>query len=312
MAKQKTIAGEICLKGKGVHTGFETTLCFKPAEENTGYVFVRADLPGKPQIPALVDYVCDTSRGTSLKNGTAVVRTIEHVLAAVVGCDIDNIIIELDHEETPIKDGSSKHFTEALLKTGIREQNAERKVYEIPTRCYLKDEEKDVEMYLIPDSEYRITTMIDYNSSVLGKQNAKLKNVTEFNKHFSAARTFVFLSEIQTLLKNNLIQGGDIQNAIVFVDKILSQKELDYLATVFNQPRVTVLKEGILNNVKLNYPNEPARHKTLDILGDLALVGMRFTGHVMAKKPGHKTNIEFAKLIRNKIQEIYGITSVPY
>ncbi len=154
--------------------------------------------------------------------------------------------------------------------------------------------------------------MVDYNSSVLGTQNAKLKNVAEFNEHFSAARTFVFLSEVQALLKHNLIQGGDIKNAIVFVDKILSQDELDYLATVFNQPRVSVLEEGILNNVELNYPNEPARHKTLDVLGDLALVGLRFTGHVMANKPGHKTNVEFAKLIRNKIQETYGNTSLPH
>jgi len=312
MIKQKTIAGEVCIKGKGIHTGYETTLCFKPAEENVGYVFIRTDLPGRPTIPAMADYVFDTSRGTSLRNGDAVVKTIEHVLAAVVGCDIDNVIIELDHEETPIIDGSSKYFTEALLKTGICEQEAERKVYEVPARCYLKDDEKDVEMYLIPDKEYRITTMVDYNSSVLGTQNAKLKNVSEFNENFSAARTFVFLSEVQALLKHNLIQGGDIRNAIVFVDKILSQEELDHLATVFNQPRVSVLEEGILNNVELNYPNEPARHKTLDVLGDLALVGLRFTGHVMANKPGHKTNVEFAKLIRKQIEETYGITSVTH
>lgn len=312
MTKQKTIAREVCIKGKGIHTGYETTLCFKPAQENTGYIFVRSDLSEKPQIPALADYVFDTSRGTSLKKGDAVVKTIEHVLAAVVGCDIDNIVIELDHEETPIIDGSSKYFTEALQKIGVVEQEAERKIYEIKQRCYLKDEEKDVEMYLIPDNEYRITTMVDYNSSVLGTQNAKLKHISEFNENFSTARTFVFLSEVQALLKHNLIQGGDIKSAIVFVDKILSQEELDHLATVFNQPRVSVLEEGILNNVKLNYPNEPARHKTLDVLGDLALVGLRFTGHVMANKPGHKTNVEFAKLIRNQIKQSYGNTSVPY
>ena len=309
MTKQKTIAGEVCIKGKGIHTGHETTLCFKPAPVNAGYTFVRSDLPGKPTIPAMVEYVFDTSRGSSLKNGEVIVRTIEHVLAAVVGCDIDNIIIELDHEETPIIDGSSKYFTEALLKMGICEQEIDRKVYEIKTRCYLKDEEKDVEMYLIPDEEYRITTMVDYNSSVLGTQNAKLKNISEFNEHFSSARTFVFLSEVQALLKHNLIQGGDIKNAIVFVDKILAQDELDHLAKVLNQPRVSVLEKGILNNVELNFPNEPARHKTLDVLGDLSLVGMRFTGHVVANKPGHKTNVEFAKLIRKQIEETYGITN---
>ena len=312
MITQKTIAKEICIKGKGIHTGYETTLCFKPAEKNTGFVFIRSDLNERPQIPALADYVFDTSRGTSLKNGEAIVRTVEHVLAAVVGCDIDNIIIELDHEETPIMDGSSRYFTEALLSAGIKEQDAERIVYTIDSQCYLKDEEKDVEMYLIPDKEFRITTMIDYNNKVLGTQNANLRTIREFNDNFSAARTFVFLSEVQTLLKHNLIQGGDIKNAIVFVDKILSQEELDNLAKVFNQPRVSVLEEGILNNVELVYPNEPARHKTLDVLGDLALVGLRFTGHIMANKPGHKTNVEFAKFIRNEIEQNYGNTNISH
>jgi UDP-3-O-[3-hydroxymyristoyl] N-acetylglucosamine deacetylase/3-hydroxyacyl-[acyl-carrier-protein] dehydratase len=235
------------------------------------------------------------------------VRTVEHVLAAVIGCDIDNILIEIDSEETPILDGSSSPFTTVLLQAGVQEQNVPRQVFQITEKVYLRDEVKDVEMWLIPDEEYRISTMIDYNSKVLTTQKALLKNVSEFNEQFSNSRTFVFLSEVEALLKLNLIQGGDIKNAIVFVDRILSPEELDHLATVFNQPKVSVLKEGVLNNIELHHANEPARHKTLDVLGDLTLVGMRFTGHIIANKPGHKTNVEFAQLIQTKIKATYGI-----
>jgi UDP-3-O-[3-hydroxymyristoyl] N-acetylglucosamine deacetylase/3-hydroxyacyl-[acyl-carrier-protein] dehydratase len=307
MITQKTIKQAVEIHGKGIHTGCITTMRFIPAPPDHGYAFCRVDLDGKPIVKALAGNVFDTSRGTSIRTGNAVVRTVEHVLAAVIGCDIDNILIEIDSEETPILDGSSSPFTTVLLQAGVQEQNVPRQVFQITEKVYLRDEVKDVEMWLIPDEEYRISTMIDYNSKVLTTQKALLNNVSEFNEQFSNSRTFVFLSEVEALLKLNLIQGGDIKNAIVFVDRILSPEELDHLATVFNQPKVSVLKEGVLNNIELHHANEPARHKTLDVLGDLTLVGMRFTGHIIANKPGHKTNVEFAQLIQTKIKATYGI-----
>lgn len=307
MTRQKTIKEAIEIHGKGIHTGCMTTMRFLPAPPDHGYVFCRVDLPEKPLIKALAGNVFDTSRGTSIREGFAVVRTVEHALAAVLGCDIDNVLIEINSEEVPILDGSSSPFTACLLSAGVEEQDAERKVYAIREKVYLRDDVKDVEMWIMPDDEYRISTMVDYNSKVLASQNALLKNIHEFNDQFSKARTFVFLSEVEALLKLNLIQGGDIKNAIVFVDRILSQDELDHLAKVFNQPKVSVLKEGVLNNIELHYSNEPARHKTLDVFGDLTLVGCRFTGHVVANKPGHKTNVEFAQMIQNQINATYGI-----
>ncbi|HPF00780.1 MAG TPA: UDP-3-O-acyl-N-acetylglucosamine deacetylase [Bacteroidales bacterium] len=307
MSRQKTIREPIEIQGKGIHTGCMTTMRFLPAAPNHGYSFCRVDLPGKPIVRALAQNVFDTSRGTSIREGDAIVRTVEHVLAAVLGCDLDNIMIEINSEETPILDGSSAPFTNILQKAGIVEQDAIRIVYNVQKKVYLKDTDKDVEMWLVPDDGYRISTMVDYNSKVLSSQNALLKSVSDFNAEFSKARTFVFLSEVEMLLQRKLIQGGDIKNAVVFVDRMLSQEELDHLAKVFNQPKVNVLKEGVLNNIELNYPNEPARHKTLDVFGDLCLVGCRFTGHVIANKPGHKTNVEFAKMIQNQIQKTYGI-----
>lgn len=307
MNKQKTIKNPVEIKGRGIHTGCTTTLRFLPSPPNSGYVFKRVDLPEQPIVKALVQNVFDTSRGTSIRNGDAIVRTVEHVLAAVLGCDIDNILIEIDSEETPILDGSSAPFTACLQKAGIAEQDVFRIIYNPQKKIYFKDTDKDVEMWLIPDEGYRISTMIDYNNKVLSSQNALLKSISDFNQNFSKARTFVFLSEVEMLLQRNLIQGGDIKNAVVFVDRILSTEELDHLANVFKQPKVTVLKEGVLNNIELYYPNEPARHKTLDVFGDLCLVGCRFSGHIIANKPGHKTNVEFAKLIQNQIQKTYGI-----
>lgn len=306
MIRQKTIQKAVEIHGKGIHTGCMTTMRFLPAPPDSGYSFCRVDLPQKPIIRALAQNVFDTSRGTSIRQNEAVVRTVEHALAAVLGCDIDNILIEIDSEETPILDGSSSPFTAILKEAGTIEQEAERKVFELREKVYLRDEEKDVEMWLVPEKGYRISTMIDYNNKVLASQNALLKSIEDFNEQFSSARTFVFLSEVEALLKLKLIQGGDIRNAIVFVDRQLSQDELDHLATVFNQPRVSVLKEGVLNNIELHFANEPARHKTLDVFGDLSLVGCRFNGHVIANKPGHKTNVAFARLIQQQIESTYG------
>ncbi len=307
MTRQKTISKAVEIHGKGIHTGCMTTMRFLPAPPDFGYVFCRTDLPGKPCVKALAGNVFDTSRGTSIRNGEAEVRTVEHALAAVLGCDIDNILIEIDSSETPILDGSSAPYTAILSNAGIEEQDKERKVFVVNEKVYLRDEVKDVEMWLIPDDQYRISTMVDYNSKVLASQNAMLRSIEDFNAQFSNARTFVFLSEVEALLKRNLIQGGDIRNAIVFVDRILSQEELDHLATVFNQPKVSVLEEGVLNNIQLHHSNEPARHKTLDVFGDLTLVGCRFTGHIIANKPGHKTNVEFALLIQQQIKSTYGV-----
>lgn len=301
MTKQKTIAHDVTIRGKGIHTGSEVTVVFKPSAENSGFRFKRVDLEGAPEIEAIADYASDTSRGTTIEYKGVRVRTVEHVLAALVGLDLDNVTIEIDNEETPIMDGSSWYFVQALKEAGIIDQDAYRQVYDLDFPLHFHDQEKDVEMTLVPFDGFRITTMIDYGTNVLSTQNAVLNDLASFSEEFSRCRTFVFVSELELLLKNNLVRGGDVKNAIVFVDRILSQEELDYLATVFNQPRVTVLQEGILNNLELYYPNEPARHKLLDVVGDLALVGFRFNGHIIAHRPGHKTNVEFAQIIRKAI-----------
>lgn len=301
MTLQKTIAKEISIKGTGIHTGKEVTLTFHPAEPNTGYVFRRIDLEGQPSIKALVDYVFDTSRGTSLKHKEVVVRTVEHVLAALVGLNIDNVIIDIDQEETPIMDGSSQAFVEVLQMAGTIDQEVERVVYDLPENIHLFDQEKNVEMNVLPDEKFRISTMIDYNNPAMPPQSANLSEMAQFASHFAKARTFVFLSEIEVLINHNLIKGGDINRALVFVDKKLEQEQEKKLLSLFNQGELVIPDKGVLNNTKLHYDNEAARHKLLDIVGDMALVGFKFNGHIIANRPGHKTNVELAKMIRQAI-----------
>jgi len=311
--KQKTIKEPISVSGIGLHTGKQVTLTFKPAPVNHGYKFKRVDLNNSPVINADVDYVVDTIRGTSLEYKGIRITTVEHVLAAIAGLNIDNILIELDCSETPIMDGSSKYYVEALLKTGIQEQNAEKKYFVVNSNISYSDPEKKVEMLVIPNEHYKISAMIDYDMKVLGTQNATLNKIEDFKDEIAFCRTFVFLHELEYLFtKDHLIKGGDLNNAIVFVDRVVSQKELDRLATIFNKPKMSIRKEGILNNLELYFPNEPARHKLLDVVGDLALIGMSIKGHVIAHRPGHSSNIEFVKLIKAKIKEDKAKSKVPH
>ncbi len=300
--KQKTIQKEISLEGVGLHTGKKVKLTFKPGPENTGFNFVRTDLEGHPLIEAKANYVTSTQRGTNLEKNGVAVNTSEHVLAAVVGCDIDNIIMELDSPEPPILDGSSKFFVEALEKAGIVEQNAERKVYEVKEIISFKDEESGSEIMIMPSEHFEITTIIDFGTKILGTQNATLNNIGEFNKEIAAARTFSFLHEIEMLLDNDLIKGGDLNNAIVYVDQKLSQKTMKKLSKAFKKDSVKIKPNGILDNLTLHWANEAARHKLLDVLGDLALVGTKIKGKVIATKPGHKINTKFAKKLMKIIQ----------
>jgi UDP-3-O-[3-hydroxymyristoyl] N-acetylglucosamine deacetylase/3-hydroxyacyl-[acyl-carrier-protein] dehydratase len=295
--KQTTINKSISLQGVGIHTGNEVTLTFNPAVENTGYLFKRIDLPGQPEIEALSKYVIDTQRGTTLEKDGVKLKTVEHVLAALVGLEIDNVLIHIDSEEPPIMDGSSKFFVEALEKSGIKELSQNRSEYIVKNILTYKDDETGSEITIIPSDNYEVTTMVNYETKVLGTQNATLSDLSEFKDNFSNARTFSFLHEIEMLLENNLIKGGDLNNAIVYVDKKISDDTMVKLKKAFNKDKVSVKSNGILDNLNLHYPNEAARHKLLDVIGDLALIGKRIRGKIIAKKPGHKTNTMFAKMI---------------
>ncbi len=301
--KQRTIKSEVSVSGAGLHTGQPVIMTFKPAPENHGYKFQRTDLPGKPIIDADVDNVTDTSRGTTITQNGASVSTIEHVLAGLVGLEVDNIMIELDGPETPIMDGSSIMFIDALEKAGFKDQEAYREYYNIPSNIHYSEPDRKVEMVAMPLDDYRFTCMIDYNSPVLGSQHAAITSLSEFKKEIASCRTFCFLHELEMLLEHNLIKGGDLNNAIVVVDKEVSKEELKHLAVLFNRDDIDVAKEGILNNIELRYQNEPARHKLLDMIGDLALVGVPLRGHIMAARPGHAANIAFAKKIKAQIKK---------
>ncbi len=300
--KQTTIRKPVTVSGVGLHTGVTATLTFKPAPENHWYKFKRIDLPGQPVIDVDVENVVDTSRGTTLQQNGARVSTTEHALAALVGLQIDNVLIEVDGPEVPILDGSSRPFIDALEEAGIVEQNAQRDIYELRENIDYEEPTRKVEMLAVPSPEYRITVMVDYNSPVLGTQHAQLHHLSEFKEEFSSCRTFVFLHELEMLVKHNLIKGGDLNNAIVVVDREVSQEKLNELSRLFNRPNVEVKEKGILNNVKLHFQNEPARHKLLDIIGDLALIGQPIRGHVLAARPGHAANIELARKIKGLIK----------
>ncbi|NEW78148.1 MAG: bifunctional UDP-3-O-[3-hydroxymyristoyl] N-acetylglucosamine deacetylase/3-hydroxyacyl-ACP dehydratase [Gelidibacter sp.] len=301
--KQKTIKNEVTLSGVGLHTGNKVTLTFKPAPINHGYVFVRKDLEGEPVIEASAEYVINTQRGTNLEKHGVFVNTSEHVLAAVVALDIDNIIIEINAPEPPIMDGSSKHFVEALEKAEIKEQDAERDEFIVKEIISYKDEETGSEIILMPCDNYQITAMVDFGTKVLGTQNATMNSLSEFKTEIANARTFSFLHELETLLDNNLIKGGDLNNAIVYVDKEISNETMDKLKKAFNKEKLSVKPNGILDNLTLRWANEAARHKLLDVIGDLALVGCRIRGKVIANKPGHLVNTVFAKKLQKIIKQ---------
>jgi UDP-3-O-[3-hydroxymyristoyl] N-acetylglucosamine deacetylase/3-hydroxyacyl-[acyl-carrier-protein] dehydratase len=307
MEKQRTVRVPVELKGVGLHTGEKVILNILPAPENHGYKFQRIDLDGHPIINADVDLVVDTKRGTTLEQNGVKVHTTEHVLAALYGLMVDNALIQIDGPEVPIMDGSSKLFVEAIESVGYQEQDAIREYFELKEILAYEDVEKDVEMLAVPTDggEFRLTVMVDYHSPILGTQHASMYTLDEFKEEISACRTFVFLRELESLAKAGLIKGGDLDNAIVLVEKERTKKELDDLAKLLGKEDYDIKVEGkgILNTVKLQYENEPARHKLLDIVGDFALIGKYIRAHVLAARPGHAGNIAFAKLIKKKITD---------
>lgn len=296
--KQRTIKSAVSVSGVGLHTGKPVTLTFQPAPENHWFKFQRMDLDGQPIIDADADLVVDTSRGTTLEKNGARVHTTEHVLAALLGCGIDNCLIQVTGPEMPIMDGSSRPFVQVLEEIGSIEQAAERDYFELTENITYEDPQKKVEMLAVPQDDFRVTVMVDYGSEVLGTQHASMYRLSDFNKEISPCRTFVFLRELEALLAHDLIKGGDLDNAIVLVDSELPKEKLDHLRKVFNNPDVEVKGMGVLNNTKLHFYNEPARHKLLDIVGDLALVGRPMKIHVLAARPGHAGNVEFAKKLK--------------
>lgn len=301
--KQHTIKGAVSVSGVGLHTGVKSTMTFLPAGPNHGIKFQRIDLPGQPIVEADVDYVVDLSRGTTIEKNGARINTVEHTLAAVVGLEIDNILIQLDGPEPPIMDGSAVQFVDALLTVGTEEQNAIRNFFEVHESITYRDSDRNVEIAALPLDDFRVTVMVDYNSPILGSQHASITDIKQFNKEIASCRTFCFLHELEMLRSQNLIKGGDLSNAIVVVDRVVTESELDSLARLFNRDKVEVKKEGILNNVELRFKNEPARHKLLDVVGDLALIGRPLKAQILAARPGHAANIAFAKKVKKLMQE---------
>ena len=299
---QRTIKNNGTLSGTGLHTGKKAVIYFLPAPINHGIKFQRTDLKNLPIINADVDNVIAVDRGTTLSQNNAIISTVEHLLAAIIGLQIDNLLIQIDGEEIPILDGSSIEFVKSLESCEFKDQDAARNYIEISDRILYKDEKNNVEIAAYPHNNYRITSMVDYNSKVLGSQHYTLNKISKFKKEISKARTFCFLHEIEELFNKNLIKGGDLNNAIVIVDKILKKSKLDQISKMMGRKKVNVEKEGILNNTKLQYNYEPARHKLLDIIGDLALVGRPIKGHIIAARPGHKSNIEFAKILKKSLK----------
>jgi UDP-3-O-[3-hydroxymyristoyl] N-acetylglucosamine deacetylase/3-hydroxyacyl-[acyl-carrier-protein] dehydratase len=296
--KQHTIRKAVSLTGVGLHTGHTATMTFLPAKAHHGYKFQRIDLEGSPTIDADVDLVVDTSRGTTLEQNGARVHTVEHVLAALVGLQIDNCLIQLDGPEPPIADGSSIKFIEILEEAGLEEQNAIRNFYEVKESIIYRNEDANIELMAQPLNDYRLTVMVDYNSPVLGSQHASLHHISDFKKEIAACRTFCFLHELEMLHKAGLIKGGNLDNAIVIVDRQVDEAELAGIATMLGKPKVEVKKEGILNNLELRFKNEPARHKLLDLVGDLALVGRPLKAQIFGSRPGHASNVALAKKIK--------------
>ncbi len=301
--KQHTIKKAVTLSGVGLHTGINVQMTFLPAKPNYGIKFQRIDLEGEPIVDADVDNVVDLSRGTTIEQNGARINTVEHTMAALVGMEIDNILIQLDGPEPPIMDGSSRMFIDALEGVGTEEQNALRNFFTVPESVFYRDAARDVEIAALPLDDYRVTVMIDYKSPVLGSQHASITDISQFKKEIASARTFCFLHELEMLYKNNLIKGGDLDNAIVVVDRVVEDGELDYLAKLFNKPKVIVKEEGILNNVELRHSNEPARHKLLDVMGDLALAGRPIKAQILAARPGHAANVAFAKKIKRLMEQ---------
>jgi UDP-3-O-[3-hydroxymyristoyl] N-acetylglucosamine deacetylase/3-hydroxyacyl-[acyl-carrier-protein] dehydratase len=305
LAQQHTIKRPVTMTGVGLHTGVETTMTFKPAPENYGIRFRRVDMGGAPEIPADVDHVIDVARGTTIGIGDARVHTVEHVLAAFVGLQVDNIIIELDNIEPPIADGSTKPFVDMLLEAGVQEQEAPKDYLIIDQTIEYINEEKGVDIVALPTDDYRVTVLVDYHNPALGSQHTGLFNLEkEFVTEFAPARTFCFLHEVEMLYDQGLIKGGNLDNAIVIVDRELTDGDLKKLAVKLRIDHSLILgQSGILNDKKLHYKNEPARHKLLDLMGDLALIGVPLKAQILAARPGHASNVEFARKVRKLYQQ---------
>tara|TARA_B100000902_G_scaffold399561_1_gene471033 strand:+ start:24119 stop:25501 length:1383 start_codon:yes stop_codon:yes gene_type:complete len=310
MERQKTIKKDISFSGHGIHTGVFTNMTLIPAPENTGIVFIRTDKKFL-KIKADVENVISTERSTNLSVGNVLVKTVEHILAAISGNDIDNIYINIDNEEIPIMDGSAKIFSDEISKTGIISQNAQKKIYVIEKKIRYYDKDSDTEIIALPSEGFEIDLTIDYNSKVLGTQNIKLEKISDFNTEISSSRTFCFLNELEILLEKNLIKGGDLNNAIVFVENEIDKTKLSNLAKVFNKKDINRNQNGILNNIKLRFDNEAARHKLLDLIGDLTLTSYKLKCKIIANKTGHYHNIKFAKKIKEIINKKMK-TEAPY
>lgn len=308
---QHTLKGPVTISGVGLHTGAQVNMTLKPAPPGFGIKFQRIDLPEQPVVKADVDYVVDTTRSTTLEHSGARVSTIEHIMAALAGTGVDNVLIELNGPEVPIMDGSAAPFMEVLDEVGSQEQDAKKVYYSIDTNISYYDEVKKVEMVALPAVDYRITCLIDFNSPVLGTQHANLKGLHEFRKEIAGSRTFCFLHELEYQLSLDLIKGGDINNAIVVVDRPVTEEELQRLAKAFKRDNISVQREGILNNIQLRYPNEPARHKLLDVVGDLNLIGVPIKAHIIANRPGHASNVEFARKIKQYIKKNRHAKDIP-
>lgn len=309
--KQHTLSNAISISGTGLHTGVKVDMTLRPANPGFGFQFQRIDIAGMPMIKADCDLVTDTSRGTTLEQGEVKVSTVEHILAALVGMGVDNCLIEINGPEIPIMDGSSEPFVEIIEEAGVLEQDATKTWYSLDTNMSFYDEVKRVEMTAMPATDYKVTTLIDFNSPVLGTQHASLKTMQDFKTEIAPCRTFCFLHELEMLLDNNLIKGGDINNAIVVVDKAVTSDEMARLAKAFGRDNIEIKSEGYLNNLELRFPNEPARHKLLDVIGDLALIGYPIKAHIMANRPGHSTNVEFAKKIKQYIKKNKHTKDIP-
>lgn len=309
--KQHTLSSVVTISGTGLHTGILADLTLHPANPGFGFQFKRTDLPDQPVIKADCDLVTDTSRGTTLESQGVKVSTVEHVLAALVGMGVDNCLMEINGPEIPIMDGSSGPFVELIEKAGVQEQDAAKVWYSIDENIFHYDDGKRVEMVAMPAMEYQITTLIDFNSPVLGTQHAGLRSIREFKKEIATCRTFCFLHELEALIDNNLIKGGDVNNAIVVVDKPVEGEELERLKKIFKKEKIEVKSEGYLNNLDLRFPNEPARHKLLDVVGDLALVGYPIKSRIIANRPGHSSNVAFARKIKQYIKKNKHTRDVP-
>jgi UDP-3-O-[3-hydroxymyristoyl] N-acetylglucosamine deacetylase/3-hydroxyacyl-[acyl-carrier-protein] dehydratase len=309
--KQRTLAKEVTLSGKGLHTGIKVDITFRPAPANHGYKFCRTDLPGKPLIDALAEHVTDTSRGTTLVHNNASVSTIEHVLAALHGMQVDNALIEMNGPEAPIMGGAASAFVQAIKEAGIVDLREDRSYFTVKQKIAFSDEEHGVDLIVYPDDHFSVNVLIDYNSRILGNQYAILDSIKDFEEEISRSRTFVFFHELEPLFKMGLIKGGDLDNAIVILEREVEQAEIDRIAKLFNRPGISTHTAGILNNTELRYPNEPARHKLLDIMGDLALVGHPIKGKVVATRPGHYANTRLAKLMRQEMKKSLSKVNIP-